>query len=1851
MIPMQSLLRSTFEQHGSRLALQGRTWAMRYAELARASDDLARVLLAHGVRAGDTVPLFVARSALLVLAEVALVRLGAAYAPIDLASPSARQRAMLDAIAPALIVTDGAATPVSTARVLDIAAWWRERTMHASAASAAPQLWAEPGAGGVAYVMFTSGSTGVPKGVQVPYGGIVRLVHATHYAHFRPEQRWGFLSSPAFDLSTLEVWGALLNGGCCVVQEEALPSLDVLGEFLAGQRISDTWLTSALFNAMVEDQLAALGGLQQLLVGGERVSPQHARRMLQAHPNVRLINGYGPTENTTFTLCHTITLADTEASAGVPIGTALSGTTVRVAPTDPTRPSEGELWTGGAGVALGYLGDAELTQRKFVWREGTRWYRTGDLVRERADGVFEFLGRIDRQIKLRGHRIELEEVELALTRCPGVGNAAVLVVGEEAAQRRIVAVYSGLEADAPAAEEVAAQLRLSLPEPSVPSEFVRMAQLPANLNGKVDREALQAMFADVRDAPTATATLGERLQHIIAAHASHTALEGDAQSLSYAELDRLSATLAARLVELGVRSGDPLPLFLPRSTFLIVAMIAAVRIGAVYVPIDMASPPARLARIVAALQAKVALTDGALAIDGAASFTCVDRAELASLPRPAQALPWATIPPDAPLYIMFTSGSTGAPKGVVVPARGLLALVVDALWASFPSDARWLLVTSPAFDISNVEIWGALLNGACCVVQEGELPSLDELAALLVQRRITHAQMSTALFNAMVDTQLPSFARLAQFITGGERASPPHMRALLLAHPSIRLINGYGPTETTIYSLTHTVALADTHAGAGVPIGRAVRGTQLRIEPAASDDGGELLVAGAGVALGYLNDAAQTALKFVERNGQRWYCTGDIVQQRADGVFEFRGRADRQVKLQGQRIEIDEVELALAACSGVGEVAVFVRGDDAAHRHLAACYSGLAGPPPDAEAVMAQLAARLPAAALPKEVRAVERLPRNSNGKVDRAALAQLLDDAPAHPAGDAADGQACGEIETALAAIWHELLPGATVRRDSHFLRIGGTSLLALHVAAIVHRRMQRILSPIEVLRHPVLAEQARLIAASATIADDAAPRHHAGQSSVALTRGQQSLLAASRLDPSGCAYLVHTALLLQDTPDWAAWRAAFEQLAQRHPALRLSAHHDGERGHASLAGDLASGWWQEHPASSAAPRDLDWPDALLAVVNRPLDTRLHDSMRVDAWPLRAGGALVVWTVHHHVIDEAAIATALTELDALLQGRELAPVYGSPFAFASLESAWTDPPAATDALAAQLAETLAGCTPPLERAPAVGSERRFALPPALQQRLRQRCAALGCTPFTLLLGAYGRALQEVFGPRFRFVSTPFSRRAEPELIEPIGYLLDVRLIEAGTRPGETSAAALARVHAAVLQAQRPAFQASDALMQAVAARDLQAAQCLTPFGFSWRLDPAGALRMAGRSAQLLRVPQAGARYSLALHAAQLEQGVAYSIEAVGSAHRGGQVAAVARAFEAHLAALCAASDELALPRSPAPDDAAMPTTHPALRPAWSRWLGVPESGVHPSSHFLRSGGSSLTAMRMAAELRRDHGLALDVGTFLADASFARLAAQTSLSAPPRPADCVLLGAADYTRVVLLVPGDGGQVASLYALADELRARLPARTAVAVVDLDAVLRSAPADDPLWHVTKRLQQIILDYGSARVASLVGFSLGALLLLRAVKALPVGIEVPVWMLDAYAPRYARKGFWRRLERRLAWALLGGQPIAAADAHAQSRHAHEALPVRATVAQWQRLFEQLDRSEFAAPNARVRLIQARQSVGRIGLLWRRAHNGFVPGQYASWSVHGIEGDHLDVPRRHAATTAALLVAAVGD
>jgi amino acid adenylation domain-containing protein len=353
-----------------------------------------------------------------------------------------------------------------------------------------------------AYVCYTSGSTGRPKGACVPHRGIVRLVCGNDYMDCGPEETFLQFAPVAFDASTFEIWGALLNGGRLAVFPPGLPSLGELADFINRQGVTTLFLTTGLFHQMVDEQLDRLGGVRQLLTGGEVLSPVHAARFRARLPDVRLINAYGPTENASFTTTHDLTGLPGD-SGPVPIGRPIANSTVYLldASQQPVPVGvAGELYTGGDGLASGYLRRPELDAERFVPHPfdpapGARLYRTGDLARWRPDGTIEFLGRVDRQVKLRGFRLEPGEIEAALTQHPGVAQAAVVVDRRGGQEPRLVAYVAGRAPLAADAGELRQHLQKTLPEYMVPAVLIPVAAIPLNANGKVDLAALPAAEA------------------------------------------------------------------------------------------------------------------------------------------------------------------------------------------------------------------------------------------------------------------------------------------------------------------------------------------------------------------------------------------------------------------------------------------------------------------------------------------------------------------------------------------------------------------------------------------------------------------------------------------------------------------------------------------------------------------------------------------------------------------------------------------------------------------------------------------------------------------------------------------------------------------------------------------------------------------------------------------------------------------------------------------------------------------------------------------------------------------------------------------------------------------------------------------------------------------------------------------------------------------------------------------------------------------------------------------------------------------------------------------------------------
>ena len=453
----------------------GRAWS--YQRLDAEANQLATELRNRGAGSGGVVAVCRPRSLEALASLLAVLKVGAAYVPIDPAWGSERQRFVID---------DSAACVVIGANAIEL--------VPVRASIPAPFPDATNRGGDLAYLMYTSGSTGEPKAVAITHRGIARLVINNDAIRLTDADVVLHASPLTFDASTFEIWGALLNGGRLAIVPTRRPSLAELGDVLVREAVSVAWFTADLFQQMVEDQLERMRLVPQVIAGGDVVSPSHALEFLRAGGRA-LINGYGPTENTTFTCCHRMT-DPRDVGRTVPIGRPIANTTVFVLdrnqqPVPVGVP--GELYTGGDGLARGYVNRPELTAEKFVahpfsHEPGARLYRTGDRVRYRPDGCLEFLGRIDRQVKIRGFRVEPDEIEAALDRSGKVREAAV--VAHDGGNRGKLIVGYIVLAPGSSVDDVKSHLARQLPDYMVPAAFVTMAGLPRTTSGKLDRRAL-----------------------------------------------------------------------------------------------------------------------------------------------------------------------------------------------------------------------------------------------------------------------------------------------------------------------------------------------------------------------------------------------------------------------------------------------------------------------------------------------------------------------------------------------------------------------------------------------------------------------------------------------------------------------------------------------------------------------------------------------------------------------------------------------------------------------------------------------------------------------------------------------------------------------------------------------------------------------------------------------------------------------------------------------------------------------------------------------------------------------------------------------------------------------------------------------------------------------------------------------------------------------------------------------------------------------------------------------------------------------------------------------------------------
>ncbi|MEU7788012.1 non-ribosomal peptide synthase/polyketide synthase [Amycolatopsis sp. NPDC049159] len=728
--------------------------------------------------------------------------------------------------------------------------------------------------------------------------------------------------------------------------------------------------------------------------------------------------------------------------------------------------------------------------------------------------------------------------------------------------------------------------------------------------------------------PAAVAAAEPTLPELFAAQAAHTpdavAVTSGRTELTYRELDRRANRLAHRLIAEGAGPERLVALRLPRSADLVVAVLAVLKAGAGYLPIDPAYPAARIEAMLA--DANPVCVVDSVAADG----------------RP-DTDPGVRVDPGNTAYVIYTSGSTGVPKGVLVPHANVTRLFSStAHWFGFGERDVWTLFHSYAFDFSVWELWGALLHGGRLVVVPADtVRSPEDFLALLAEQRVTVLNQTPSAFYRLGTLPSPPLS-LRYVVFGGEALDASRLADWRRRHPGgPRLVNMYGITETTVH-VTHRVLDEHGPATAGVPIPD-LRAYVLDadLEPVPPGVTGELYVAGAGLARGYLNRAGLTASRFLAdpfgAPGTRMYRTGDLLRWTGGGELDYRGRADQQVKIRGFRIELGEVEAALSAHPDVTGAAVLAHGTGDARRLVA--Y--LTGAVPGTTALREFLARSLPAHMVPAVFVPLEKLPLNANGKLDQRALPEPGARTETRYVAPRTD------VETTLTGVWSAVLGVDRVGVEDNFFGLGGDSILSIQVVARA-RQAGLTVSSKDLFRHQTIAELARVVTAGAPVAP--APEEPRGPAPLGPI---QSWLFEHLAEPWRLTMSVHLVLSSVDVP---ALVSALRRVAERHDALRMR----------FSRGD---GGWTQEPAGTEDADVLrhvdlsevdDVPAALHAEALRAqtsLDIVAGPVWRAVLFTFADRPPQLFLTAHHLVMDGVSWRILLADLDRAYHGEALEPV------------------------------------------------------------------------------------------------------------------------------------------------------------------------------------------------------------------------------------------------------------------------------------------------------------------------------------------------------------------------------------------------------------------------------------------------------------------------------------------------------------------------------------------------------------------------------------------------------------------
>jgi len=977
------------------------------------------------------------------------------------------------------------------------------------------------------------------------------------------------------------------------------------------------------------------------------------------------------------------------------------------------------------------------------------------------------------------------------------------------------------------------------------------------------------------------------------------ALEWDAQTMCYGELDRQANQLAHFLREKGVGPEQVVGVRVDRGPRLIVALLAILKAGGAYLPLDGNNPRARLDYMLAESGVQVIVgeeKDAPLLAGAAADFVWLDR-DAASIARyPAESLPRETGPRHL-AYVMYTSGSTGKPKGTGIEHRSVARLVKNTGYVSFSQDDVFLQFAPLAFDASTFEIWGSLLNGARLVLFPPHLPSLAELGQTIAGTGVTTLWLTAGLFHHMVDAHAGYLRGVRQLIAGGEALPIAMVRKALADLPHTLLVNGYGPTENCTFTCCHKISLDDAQ-GQSIPIGRPIANTQAYIlDPqfglTAPGLAGELYAGGDGLARDYRNRPDLTAERFLPNPfsaepGARLYSTGDRARYRSDGAIEFLGRIDGQVKIRGFRIEMEEIEAVLAQHPSVRQGAAGVRESESGDSRIVAFVVLHPDAPPSLDGLREFLKSQLPTYMVPALILQRESLPLTSNGKVDRRALTSE------QPAGTALETETPvpqSPIEEVLAGVWRELFRLPAVGRNDDFFSLGGNSLLAMQAISRIRDLLPAQLPLRAIFEHTTLAglsaEIERLMRADAP---ESAPLERAPRSAeMPLSLAQQRLWFLDRLEPGNTFYNMHLAFRLRGKLCLEALEASLQDIGLRHESLRTQfPDRDGEPVQSILPAPRFRLEIIRHSPSDGDVRHIADRQA-----HRPFDLAQDPLFRPILIRLGETDHILLLAMHHVISDGQSVGVLLEELSQLYTARttgancELSPLPMQYLDYAVWERQWLNSPDMSRLTAywkqrlnnPPAAIRFTSARPRPDKRSFGGETYSWMLPGSVSETVDTLSRREGVTKFMVLLGAYYILLRHHTGQDDLIVGADVANRNHPETQRMIGFFVNQLPLRADLSGDPSFRAFLGRVRESTLGAYAHHDLPFQKLLDVLKVERRLNHAALFQAKLLYQQGPAAALEFSGVEVEPFRVELNSSAFDLVLALLETPHGLAATFE------------------------------------------------------------------------------------------------------------------------------------------------------------------------------------------------------------------------------------------------------------------------------------------------------------------------------------------------------------------------------------